>query len=692
MIQTVWNWCVFRSFIPMVQPNPAILLSMEIKERIEQLVKILNQANREYYENDNPTLSDNEYDALMDELIHLENDHPEYVLDDTPTKKVGFTTANQSTFAKVTHKNKMMSLGDVFSQEELRSWVEKITDEYGPIEFSVECKIDGLAMSLWYDHGKFIQAVTRGDGTVGEDVSVNVATIASIPKTIAYMDELEVRGEVYMPKLALASLNTTRSAQGLPKFANCRNAAAGSIRLQDASEVSKRGLEGFWYHVPMASSMGIKTHLESLEWIHSLGFTTNSMNIKAYSFEQIWKRIEELTELRDQLPYDIDGVVIKVNDLSIQQQLGFTIKVPRWAIAYKFPAQQVQTTVKDIFCTVGRTGKVTPNAALQPVQLAGSTVSFATLHNEDMIHLKDIRVNDQVMVRKAGDIIPEVVCSLPKYRDHTSTPYVFPTHCPVCGMPLHRFEDEAAHYCVNADCPARVVASIAHFASRDAMNIEGLGEKRVEQFHQEGLLNTLSDIYLLDQKKEELIHLDKFGAKSTDKLLSAIEHSKSNSLEKLLFGLGIRQVGAKQARALALHFKTMDALMKATREELNALNDVGEITADAICTFFEDDQNQRLIESLKQAGLNMVYTGVTVESSPFTGLTIVLTGSLQYYDRNSATELLQTLGAKVTSSVSKSTDLVIYGQSAGSKLTKANNLGIRAMSEDEFMEMVEPYR
>ena len=665
---------------------------MEIKERIGQLVKILNQANREYYENDNPTLSDTEYDELMAELIKLESEHPEYILDDTPTKKVGFTTNNQSTFAKVTHKNKMMSLGDVFSKEELKAWVDKITDEYGPIEFSVECKIDGLAMSLWYDHGKFIQAVTRGDGTIGEDVTVNVATIASIPKTIDYLDELEVRGEVYMPKLALASLNTTRSALGLTKFANCRNAAAGSIRLQDASEVAKRGLEGFWYHVPLAYSMGIKTHLESLDWIHDLGFSTNTMNIKATSFDMIWKRIEELTELRDQLPYDIDGVVIKVNDLTIQQQLGFTIKVPRWAIAYKFPAQQVQTTVKDIFCTVGRTGKITPNAALEPVQLAGSTVSYATLHNEDMIKLKDIRVNDQVMVRKAGDIIPEVVCSLPKYRDTTSKPYVFPTVCPVCGMPLHRFEDEAAHYCINADCPARVVASIAHFASRDAMNIEGLGEKRVEQFHQEGLLDTISDIYLLDQRRDDLIKLDKFGAKSTDKLLTAIENSKTNSLEKLLFGLGIRQVGAKQARSLALHFKTMDALMMATKEELNALNDVGEITADAIVSFFEDPQNKKLVESLKDEGLNMAYIGLTIESTPFTGLTIVLTGSLQFFDRNSATELLQTLGAKVTSSVSKKTDLVIYGQSAGSKLSKANSLGIRTMSEDEFMSMVEPYR
>lgn len=665
---------------------------MEIKERIAQLVKILNQANREYYENDNPTLSDTEYDELMAELIKLESENPQYILDDTPTKKVGFTTSSQSTFAKVTHKNKMMSLGDVFSKEELQAWVEKITDEYGPIEFSVECKIDGLAMSLWYNHGKFIQAVTRGDGTVGEDVTVNVATIASIPKTIDYMDELEVRGEVYMPKLALASLNTTRSAQGLPKFANCRNAAAGSIRLQDAAEVAKRGLEGFWYHVPMAYTMGIKSHLESLEWIKNLGFTTNTMNIKANSFEAIWERIEELTALRDQLPYDIDGVVIKVNDLTIQQQLGFTIKVPRWAIAYKFPAQQVQTTVKDIFCTVGRTGKVTPNAALEPVQLAGSTVSYATLHNEDMIKLKDIRVNDQVMVRKAGDIIPEVVCSLPKYRDATSKPYVFPDVCPVCGMQLHRFEDEAAHYCVNADCPARVVASIAHFASRDAMNIEGLGEKRVEQFHQEGLLNTIADIYLLDQRRDDLTKLDKFGEKSTDKLLVAIEASKTNSLEKLLFGLGIRQVGAKQARSLALHFKTMDALMVATKEELNALNDVGEITADAIVSFFEDPQNSKLVQSLKDAGVNMNYSGLTIESSPFSGLTIVLTGSLQFYDRNSATELLQTLGAKVSSSVSKKTDLVIYGQSAGSKLAKANSLGVRTISEDEFMNMVEPYR
>lgn len=662
---------------------------MDLKVRIQELVKILNQANKEYY-NSAPTLSDAEYDALMDELIHLEHEHPQYILKNSPTQYVGYSVKD-SGFKKVEHKAKMMSLGDVFSKEELQSWVEKIEQIVGKTTYSVECKIDGLAMSLWYRNGKFDQAVTRGDGLVGEDVTSNVSTIASIPQFIDTLDELEVRGEVYMPKASYVALNKQREANGEPLFANCRNAASGSMRLLDRNEVAKRGLDGFWYHVPNALALGYDTHTDALMHLKNLGFHVNELNAIAADFDEIWQIIERFSELRHDLPYDIDGVVIKVNDLHLQEELGFTVKVPRWAIAYKFPAAIEETIVEDIFCTVGRTGKVTPNAKLKPVQLAGSTVSYATLHNEDMIKLKDIRVGDIVKVRKAGDIIPEVVEAMVDKRDGSQVPYEFPKQCPVCNMPLYRFEDEAAHYCINVDCPARVVASIAHFASRDAMNIDGLGERKVEVFHAKGLLNSINDIYDLKYHSDEILQIDKFGQKSLTNLVNAIDESKKNSLEKVLFGLGIRQVGAKQARSLAIAFKTMDNLANATVEQLVALDDCGEITARAIVSFFEDEKNKQLVQHLKLAGVNMEYLGQSVVESEFSNKRIVLTGSLQYYDRNTATELLQRLGAKVSSSVSKNTNLVIYGESAGSKLEKARQLNVATMSEDEFMEKIKPY-
>ena len=667
-----------------------IIISMDLKSRMNELVKILNRANDEYYNNNAPTLSDAEYDELMDELIRIENDHPQWLLANSPTQRVG-EKIKDNTFKKVTHKAKMMSLGDVFNKEQLQSWVEKVEEAVGACEYSVECKIDGLAMSLWYRNGKFDQAVTRGDGLVGDDVTANVATIPSIPKTIEYMDELEIRGEIFMPKASFHAINAIREANGEALFANCRNAAAGSIRLLDSNEVAKRGLEGFWYHVPQAYSLGLATHSNALAKIKALGFNVNELNAIAHNFDEIWAIIERFTALRDSLPYDIDGVVIKVNDLATQQQLGFTVKVPKWAIAYKFPAEIVTTKVNDIFVTVGRTGKITPNAALQPVQLAGSTVSYATLHNQDMIRLKDIRIGDMVKVRKAGDIIPEVVAPIVSARDGSQKEYEFPTICPICGMPLVKVEDEAAHYCVNVDCPARVVASIAHFASRDAMNIEGLGERKVEVFHQHGLLNTITDIYSLKEESETILQIDKFGAKSLTNLVNAIEDSKKNSLEKVLFGLGIRQVGAKQALSLAQYFKSMEALMNASYEELVNLNDVGEVTALSIVNFFKDEKNSDCIQALINVGVNMQYLGEPVKESPFTNKTIVLTGSLQHYDRKDATALLQNLGAKVTGSVSKKTDLVIYGESAGSKLSKAETLGVQTMSELDFMDIVKDY-
>ncbi|MEG0077687.1 NAD-dependent DNA ligase LigA [Anaerorhabdus sp.] len=658
-----------------------------MKERIEELRGLLNQYNIEYHVLDKPTISDAEYDRLMRELIDLETKYPEFMDPLSPSQRIGGPVLDE--FTKIQHKRKMMSLGNVFSEEELKSWAKKIEDEVGKVEFCAECKIDGLAMSIEYQGGNFVQAVTRGDGEVGEDVTQNVKTIRSIPMNVSYREEFEIRGEVYMPKSSFEALNEGKRQQGEPEFANPRNAAAGSIRQLDSKIAASRKLDAFWYHVPDGETYGLKTHYESLMWIKDMGFRVNENTTLFQSIDDVWKFIERMTIERNNLPYEIDGIVIKVNNYEVQEQLGYTVKVPKWAIAYKFPAEEAVTRLEDIFITVGRTGKATPNAKLTPVRLAGTTVSAATLHNEDMINQKDVRIGDLVVVRKAGDIIPEVLRSIEDKRDGTQVPFIFPTLCPDCGMPLHRFADEAAHYCVNSDCPSRIVNSIAHFASRDAMNIDGLGEKKVEQFHKMGWLNKVDDIFKLKEYRDEIISLDKFGLKSYENLVEAIDQCKSNALDKLLFGLGIRQVGAKAARILANRYKTMDALMQATLSDLITIDDIGDITADAIVTYFKEEATLRLIDSLKSSGVNMVQeSDATIESS-FTGKTIVLTGSLQRFSRNEAQEYLEKRGATVTGSVSKKTDIVIYGEAAGSKLEKAQALKIQTMTEDEFMEIVE---
>ncbi|MEG2330442.1 NAD-dependent DNA ligase LigA, partial [Anaerorhabdus sp.] len=482
-----------------------------MKERIEELRNLLNRYNYEYHVLDQPTVTDAEYDQYMRELTSLEKQYPEYSDPLSPTQRIGGTVLDE--FTKITHKRKMMSLGNVFNEDELKAWAKRIEDEVGKVEYCAECKIDGLAMSIEYQNGLFNQAVTRGDGEVGEDVTFNVKTIKSIPMAIDYKDEIEIRGEVFMPKASFEALNEIKREKGEQEFANPRNAAAGSIRQLDSKIAASRKLDAFWYHVPDGETYGVKTHYDSLMWIKKLGFKVNENTTLFSNIDDVWKFIEKMTIERNNLPYEIDGIVVKVNDFEAQDQLGFTVKVPKWAIAYKFPAEEVVTTLEDIFITVGRTGKATPNAKLTPVRLAGSTVSAATLHNEDMINQKDVRIGDTVVVRKAGDIIPEVVRSIVEKRDGSQLPYHFPTVCPDCGMPLHRFEDEAAHYCVNSDCPARVVNSIAHFASRDAMNIDGLGEKKVEQFHKAGWLNKVNDIFKLKEYREEILEMDKFGEK-----------------------------------------------------------------------------------------------------------------------------------------------------------------------------------
>ena len=643
------------------------------EDRILALRRQLNQYNYEYHVLDHPTVSDAEYDQLMRELITLEQQHPALFDPNSPTQRVGGQVLEE--FNKI-------------NKEELFEFARKAEAEVGPVDYCCECKIDGLAMSLNYQGGRFQYAVTRGDGVVGEDVTHNVRTIKSIPMEIEYEGELEVRGEVYMPKASFERLNQKRRENGEEEFANPRNAAAGSIRQLDSKVAASRGLDALWYHVPQGPQLGHHQHSESLDFIHSLGFRINPLNRLCRNMEEVWQFVEDLTLMRSDLPYEIDGIVIKVNDYEKQQQLGFTAKTPKWAIAYKFPAEEAVTRLENIFVTVGRTGKITPNAQLTPVRLAGTSVGFAQLHDEDMIRDKDIRIGDYVIVHKAGDIIPEIVASVPEKRDGSQVPYVFPKVCPVCGMPLVRYPDEAHHFCINNDCPARVVESIAHFCSRDAMNIDGLGVKRVELFHSQGWLNTVEDIYNLKDHYDEILETPKMGKKSADNLLEAIENSKQNSLEKLLYGLGIRQIGEKAAKILAYRFETMQALMQATYEELEEIKDIGAITAQTVLDFFHDEANQHLIEALIGHGLNMICLKEEQVETIFTGKTVVLTGTLATMTRPEAQALLEHLGATVSGSVSKRTDFVIYGENAGSKLTKAQSLGVATMTESEFMEEV----
>ncbi len=659
----------------------------KMKDRIEELRNLLNQYNYEYHVLDQPTIPDSSYDQLIRELQELENKYPEYFDESSPTQRIGGTVLEE--FQKVAHKRKMLSLGNVFNEEELKSWASKIEQEVGPVEYCVEFKIDGLAMSIDYQKGKFSQAVTRGDGEVGELVTENVKTIKSIPMKIDYQQDLEIRGEVFMPKAVFDKLNQQRKASQESEFANPRNAAAGSIRQLDSSVAASRRLDAFWYYVPEGMQHGNSSHYDSLLWLKKLGFKINEETQLFKSIDEVWLWIEKITEKRNSLAYDIDGIVIKVNSYQIQERLGFTVKVPKWAIAYKFPAEEVMTVVEDIFVTVGRTGRITPNAKLQPVQLAGSVVGAATLHNEDMIANKDIRIKDTVVIRKAGDIIPEVVRSIKEKRNGQQKPYIYPTHCPQCNQPLHRFEEEASHYCINSDCPARIVSSIAHFASRDAMNIDGLGEKRVEQIYKAGWLKTVADIYELKNHREELIELDKFGERSYEKLIVAIEESKQKGMDKLLFGLGIRQVGAKAARALADYFGSMERLKETTMEDLVEVEDIGTITAEAVVSYFKDEKNQALLTHLQQQKVKMTYEREEKVDSEFSNKIIVLTGTLEKYDRKEAQRMLEKLGAKVTSSVTSKTDFLIAGTNAGSKLTKAQSLNIQVLSEEEWLAMME---
>jgi len=659
------------------------------KERILELRKLLNQYNYEYYVLSRPSVSDQEYDSLMHELIDLEREFPEYEDLNSPTKRVGGFIASE--FEKIEHKTPMLSLRDIFTSEEVRDFDKKIREALGrdDIVYDCELKIDGLAMSLYYEDGNLVYGATRGDGVTGEIVTDNVRTIKAVPLMIKEKNSLEVRGEVYMPKKSFNRLNKEAEEKGEIPFANCRNAASGSLRQLDSSICANRRLDMFCYTFVNANDFGVFKQYESLDKLDELGFKTNPHRRICNNVDEVLEYIEHIASIRESLEYDIDGVVIKVNDMKTYDRIGFTSKTPKYAVAYKFPPEEVVTTLKDIIFTVGRTGRITPNAVLEPVRVAGSIISRATLHNEDFVNDLGIMINDKIVIRKAGDVIPEVARTLPNRRTGDEIVFKMIDSCPICGSKLVRHEGESAHYCENVDCDARKVESIIHFASRNAMNIEGLGEKICELFYNLKIIKNIGDIYKLHEHEEELVTLDGFGRKSIDNLIEAIDNSKMNSLERLLFGLGIEQIGSKGAKMLAKHFKTLDNLMNATYEDLIKLYDVGDIMATSILEFFNDENNKQTIEKLKDAGVNTWYLGKVEESdNVFSNKRIVLTGSLERYTREELTELLEDMGAKVSSSVSVKTDYVIVGKNPGSKYDKAVELNINIIQEEDLEDML----
>lgn len=657
----------------------------EAKNKHEELISLIEKYAHEYYVLDNPSVSDFIYDQKMEELEKIEAQFPQLITPTSPTQRVIGQVLKG--FNEITHKEQMLSLSDVFNEDELVEWVNKVTTELNnpSLEFVAEMKIDGLAMSLVYEDGILQYAATRGDGRVGEDVTLNVLTIPSIPTRIPLKGRVEVRGEIYMPKASFNSLNKARSEAGEQLFANARNAASGSIRNLDTSVAKSRKLDGWWYYFQNAEEFGIRSHAESLKKLEELGFKVNKERRVLKGINEILSYVKEYTLKRNDLPYDIDGIVLKVNDFSMHDTLGYTAKTPKWAIAYKFPPEEVQTKLLNIVYTVGRTGKITPNAVLEPVRVAGSLVQRATLHNEDFIKDKDLKIGDTVILRKAGDIIPEVVSPIISLRDGTERDFEMITKCPNCGSELVKVE--AMHFCMNKACPSRNIESLIHFASKDAMDIEGMGEKVCEEFFALGFIKRIPDIYLLKNHREEIIEIDGWSHKSIDNLIMAIEKSKNNSLEKLLFGLGIKEVGSKMGRTLARIFGSLDKLMEASLEDLLKINDVGEVVASSIYNYFRDEHNIDIINELKSYNINILYLGTNKvdETSYFFNKKVVLTGTLEKFGRKEATIMLENLGAHVSGSVSKATDIVIAGVEAGSKLVKAQKLGIEIMNEDEFI-------
>lgn len=659
------------------------------KLRIDELRNILNKANYDYYVLDNPSITDQEFDKYLKELENLEEEFVEYQSDLSPTKKVGGEVIDK--FKKVKHKIPMLSLPDVFNLEEIEAFHNRVVKEGESPTYVCEYKIDGLSVSLHYEKGRLLYAATRGDGIIGEDITHNVKTIKSVPLVLSEEIDIEVRGEIYMPKKALEEINAERESSGLPLLQNVRNAAAGSIRQLDSKIAAKRKLDTWIYHLPNPEDYGIKTHMDALKFMSKLGFKVNkNANKLVKGIKEIEDYLNDITENRNALPYEIDGVVIKVNSLESQKKLGFTSKYPKWAIAYKFPALEVLTTLKDIVFTVGRTGRITPNAVLDPVIVMGSTIKRATLHNEDYVIEKDLKINDIVSIRKAGDVIPEVVCAKLERRTGKEIDFKMISNCPICGSVLKRKADQADYYCLNLHCPARKVESLIHFCSRKAMNIDGLGIEIMEDLFNLGFISKIPDIYHLDTHRKDLIELEGFGNKSVDNLLDAISLSKQNSLEKLLFGLGILGIGDKTALLLAKEFKNMDNLLNASYEDFVSIYDIGSVLAKNLYDYFHDLDNINLINELKSIGLNMNYLG---EDSKYNELIsnkrFVLTGTLSFIDRDSLSEILISYGATTSSSVSKKTDCVIVGDNPGSKYDKAKELNILIWDEEKIKSIID---
>ncbi len=653
---------------------------MEMTERVETLRKQLNQYGYEYYVLDRPSVPDAEYDRLMNELIQIETDYPELRSPDSPTQRVGAPPLDA--FVKVTHDTPMLSLGNVFTKEELIEWVDRIEKDLGyrPL-FVAELKFDGLAVSLKYEDGRLVRGATRGDGTTGEDITQNLKTIRSIPLRLNEDVTLEVRGEAYMPKRSFEHLNDERERMGEALFANPRNAAAGSLRQLDSKIAASRNLAFFAYGLVSTDDL-VASHEEALAYLGRLGIAVSQEYTTCQTADELWDYIETYVTKRTELPYEIDGIVIKVAAYEEQEQLGFTAKSPRWAVAYKFPAEEVVTTIEAVDFSVGRTGKVTPRARFAPVLVAGSTVTYATLHNEDFIKEKDLHLFDRVVIKKAGDVIPAVVSAIESERTGNETEIVFPTHCPACGSELVRLEGEADHRCVNPECPAQLLEGLIHFVSRPAMNIDGLGEKVITQLHEASLVHNVADLYRLD--REALLALERMGETSVSNLLAAIDQSKQNSLERVLFALGIRLVGQKAATLIAERFETMDMIMTASVEDLTAIDGIGTKMAESITLYFEKPEARELVRELDEAGVNLTFKGAkrpVDTDAPMAGKTVVLTGKLHEMTRGEAGKRLELLGASVTGSVSKNTDLLVAGEKAGSKLAKAETLGIEVWDE-----------
>ena len=656
---------------------------MDVKERINELKEKLNEASIAYYVNDNPIMEDYEYDRLMDELIHLEEENPSLKTIDSPTQRIGGEVLSK--FKKVTHSVKMMSLADAFSFDELRDFDKRVKSVASDATYCVELKIDGLSVSLKYENGIFVQGATRGNGTVGEDITHNVKTIKSVPLKLKTPLTTEVRGEIFMPKASFIALNLEREENEEELFANCRNAAAGSVRQLDSKIAAKRNLDTFLYYY---LDQNVKTQVEALEDMKSLGFKVNPLYRHCKTMDEVIEYIQEMGEKRPGLPYDIDGIVLKVNEINLHDIIGETVKYPKWAIAYKFPPEEVHTKLLDITYQVGRTGVITPVANFKPVFVQGSLISKATLHNEDYIKEKDIHINDTIVIRKAGDVIPEVVKAIPEERDLFSIPFEMIKECPCCGSKLVRKDKEADWYCLNPDCEEKLINKLIHFASKPCYNIDSLGDKLVEQLYQAGFIKRIPDIFNLRFNYSELILLPGLGEKSIDHLLFAIEESKKNNLDQLIFGLGIRHVGAKAAKSLCKRFKNIDGMLNATYEEVVNIPDIGLVIASDFIEWMQNEANRELIEELRTLGLNMEYDLGEIKENYFTGKKCVLTGTLSSMGRNDAKKLIESFGGSLSESVSKKTDILILGENPGSKYDKAKALGIYIMEEAEFLEKI----